>query len=753
MTAQHASALEARAALEALSTSIASGVGADRLRGYAGCLTPLLAALDWRGDARQVAEALPHAALDLDRFDFQNILARLGYESHLRPAQLREAAAMNRPCLFIPRTGAPRVVLKGGGDNAWIFDSDTGVYDKTDLSGVAGDVSGRALFPKALEEKPAKRATPWFSDLLGRFRGLILAALLLTFGMSLLSLAAPLGVMAIYINVLPYGVATMLPYIVAGVVLCLGTEFLLRTLRARIQAHVSGRMDYLIATAAFDRVLRLPATASASASVGDQAARLRSFQAIRDFFSSPLAGVALELPFLPVSLLALAVVAGPVALAPAVALVAYLAIGYMALKSAKRVHDGASTARSARHAFTVEMLQQMTAIKLLGAETVWLERFRDISGQSATASYRSAKTEFLIQDCSHVVMVLAGIATLGAAVLAVLAGSLHAGALIAVMALTWRVLAPIQGGLKLISNFEKLRATAKHLNAMMRLPLEKQQDAHNFESKIFDGHIRCHNVSLRYGPNAAPALSGVTFDAPPGQFIAIAGNSGSGKSSLLKVILRIYQAQLGAVFVDGLDIRQLPPSEFRQAVAYMPQNPTMFYGTISQNLRLYKPSASQAELETVCADVGILADIQKLPEGFYTRVGDRSSVLPSPFVKSLAIAGALLRGSNILLIDEAHDGLDDAAERRFLDVLARLHGKATILMVTHRPSHMRMADRVLRLDEGRLVADGPPAAVIPTLFGAVGAKPAPARPPASDAKDAPARETPVLRATTAQQRL
>lgn len=742
MSGAFKSAIEARAALEALTTSIASGVDADRLRGFAGCLTPFLGALDWRGDARQVAEALPHAVTTLDVQDFRNILARLGFDTHFYSVRLREACAQGQPCVFMPANGPELVVLNVADGGAWVFESDSGAYRQMPLTDPRCREVGKALYATPLDAESgvtARRQPAWFTELLRRFRRLIVAALLLTFCMSLLSLTAPLGVMAIYLHVLPNGAPTMLPYIAAGVAACLGGELLLRALRARIQAYISGRMDYVIATTAFERVLQLPAAASSASTVGDQAARLRSFQAIRDFFSSPLASVALEMPFLPVSLLALAFIAGPVAIVPALALAIYAAGGVFAHRIAKRANDKTSTARTTRHAFTVEMLQQTDAIKRLGAESIWRARYRDISGEAAMASYRSSKTDLLIQDCSHIVMVLAGVATLAAAVFSALNGGLNPGALIAVMALTWRILSPIQGGLKLISNVEKLRLTARHLNTMMRLPVEKQPDANNFERKIFDGRIRCQGVTLRYGPNTAPALSGVGFDVPPGQFVAIAGNSGSGKSTLLKTILLMHQPQVGAIFIDELDIRQLPPSELRQAIAFMPQNPSMFYGTISQNLRLYKPSAGQAELEAVCEDVGILEDIHKLPEGFLTRFDDQSSnTLPPPFIKSLAIAGALLRGSNILLIDETHDGLDEAADAKFLEVLERLRGRATILMVTHRPSHMRAADRVMRLDEGRLIADGPPDVVVPTLFGQPAGRPQTKAKAAPTAQAAPA---------------
>ena len=409
-------------------------------------------------------------------------------------------------------------------------------------------------------------------------------------------------------------------------------------------------------------------------------------------------------------------IAGSVAIVPIVSLLVYLAVGLLLLRGVKRKTDQAGRVRSDRHAFLVEMLRQMPSIKQLGAERIWQARFRSLSGRAAASSFDAARASFALQDLSHVVMVVSGVATMAVAVFHSIEGDLHAGVLIAVMALTWRVLSPIQGGLKFISSLEKVLLTAKQLNALMRMPLEPRAETSTLERRIVAGNVHCHNVSLRFGRATQAALLGVNFMLEAGEFAVLVGRSGSGKSSLIKSLLRMHDPQSGAVYIDDIDIRQVAPPELRRSIGYAPQYPKLMYGTLAQNLRLYEPAATQAELEAACERAGILETIQSLPEGFETRYGDQTiSRLPTGFVNCLAVAAALLRRPALLLLDEAHDGLDEEMEAKFLKCIESLRGQTTILMVTHRPSHMRMADRVLMLEEGRLVHDGGPDEVGPVM--------------------------------------
>jgi ATP-binding cassette subfamily C protein/ATP-binding cassette subfamily C protein LapB len=298
----------------------------------------------------------------------------------------------------------------------------------------------------------------------------------------------------------------------------------------------------------------------------------------------------------------------------------------------------------------------------------------------------------------------------------VLAGKLSIGALVAVMMLTWRSLSPLQVAFMSVARLQQVRSSIRQIDALMNLRPEREAVAHPAPMPSLLGKVGFLRASLRYGPDADPALMGVSFEARPGELVCITGWNGSGKSSILKLIMGLYPLQSGSVRIDDVDIRQLDPIEIRHAIGYVPQTCHFFYGTIAQNLRLTRPLASEAELVEACIDAGVWHQIEELPEGLATRLGDfRMEAMAASFLQKIALARALLKRSRILLLDEPVNGLDFQGDQAFMDLLTRLRGTTTIFLVTHRPSHLRMADRVLVLESGMLRLIGPPDEVLRNL--------------------------------------
>jgi ABC-type bacteriocin/lantibiotic exporter with double-glycine peptidase domain len=268
------------------------------------------------------------------------------------------------------------------------------------------------------------------------------------------------------------------------------------------------------------------------------------------------------------------------------------------------------------------------------------------------------------------------------------------------------------------SRISQVSQSLKQIDGLMKLPLER--DAGKLPSffRSFKGGITLNNVSLRFSAGSEPALMGATLKVEPGEFIAINGSNGAGKSTLLKVIAGLYKPQAGSVALDGLDIRQLDSGEMRNSIAYLPQHATFFYGTIAQNLRLADPTASDHDIEKAIADAGLADYVNSLPDGVETRFSQEDFAnLAGGVRQRLNLARAYVKNAPMLLLDEPAFGLDDAADAALVDKLMSLKGKATILMVTHRPSHMHLADRLVYLDQGRVALDGAPSAVLDRLNG------------------------------------
>jgi len=694
--------------------SLLSALSAGRLGSFraesdlAVCLMPLLEALHWRGNPRDIAEAMPHYAEELDLVGLRNTLANLNF--HTRPLTLPLGRIDSRllPCLFIPEDGAASVALARDGDAVRIFDGRTGeVRTERDTA-----IVGTAYFVTRIEAgraMPAGQAKPWFKAITQRFRRIVAQTLAMSLVLNFLALSIPIFTMVVYDKVIGAGSHSTLIYLALGMGLVLGFDMVFRTVRARMLAYVGARLDMIVGVGSFNHLLHLPTAQTEGATIGAQVARLKQFEAIRDFFTGPLALVYVELPFVPIFLVVIAVLGGPLATIPVVMLALFGVIGAILFPRVRDAVDASSQSVARRQGFLVEMLSNMRAIKSNGAEAEWSERFEAISSKAAMSGFQIGQLAGLVQTFAHVLMLSAGIATLAFGIVRVLAGDMTVGALIATMALIWRVLSPLNAGFLTLTKLEQVRSGIRSINTLMRIPAERQPNATSRTQKQFIGRITFNRVSLRYRAEVEPALMGVAFDIQPGQVVGIAGANGSGKSSILKMVLGLYRPQAGGVLIDGLDIRQVDPIELRNAIGYVPQTTQLFHGTIAQNLRFADPTASEEALRRAAQKAGVLGDIDGLPQGFDTWIGDHSALaMPSGFIQRLSLARAYLKDAPIMLFDEPANALDDRGDNAFVRQLEEMRGATTVLLVTHRPSHMRVCDRLIVLEGGAVVADGTP---------------------------------------------
>ncbi|MCG8355691.1 MAG: ATP-binding cassette domain-containing protein [Kiloniellales bacterium] len=696
------------------------GGGLDGLRAIsdlAACLVPMLTALGWSGHSRHLSEALPHFADSLDIDGFRNILANLNYTSRSSPLRLRDLDPRLAPCAFVSDEGAAFVILRREGDMVTVFDGQTSTIARISVLGLQGTAYFFAQAEESQQQGAANTAQAnWFDDVARRFRSLVLQMLGITFVTSMLALAVPIFIMTVYDRVISARSEEMLIYLTGGVVFALAVDFLLRVLRSRMLAYVGGRIDMILGAAAFQQIIHLPIMMTERATIGAQVSRLRQFESVREFFTGPMAGIFLELPFVAIFILVIAVIAGPLAWVPLILILAFALIAALTTPSMRRAVAEAGEARAKRQAFLIEMLGHLRSVKTCAGEGIWSRRYAPLSARSSLASFRTTQISVFVQTTAQILMMVSGIATIGIGTLRVLDGEMTIGALVAVMALVWRVLTPLQVAFLSLTRLEQVKLGLRQINQLMKLRLDREPGRVVQRHRTFTGEISFQRVSLRYSPNAEPALLGVDLAVRPGEIIAVSGPSSSGKSSLLKVIAGLYQPQAGAVLIDGIDIRQLDMGELRSSVAYLPQVSQFFHGTIAQNLRLANPTASDADLAQAVLDADLLDDILTLPEGFETRLTERfQRQLPTGFRQRLVLARGYVKDAPIYLMDEPAANLDEQGDAALRRKLQQLRGRATVFLVTHRPSHMRLADRLVYMQGGRVLAAGTPDEILPKL--------------------------------------
>ncbi len=663
----------------------------------------ILEAFNWDISIAHFARAVPHFPPQFTIVETQETLARLGYESTVRRVPLNHVSPFNLPAILVD--GEQLSILKLSKDGAiTASDPDTGVARDVDARKNYTVVS----FAEQETQRAAGEGESWLRNTLGRFTTETAQLLWLTGIINSSVLALSFAVMNVFDKVIPAGAIDTLLGIGVGVMLFAGLELYFRYIKSRMIGRVSGRIEYLLGTAIFSKLISLSVPMLANTPIGDQISRLRQFETLRDLYSGPFVAIVIEIPFIVLFIFFLFMIGGVLGLVPVVLAIFYTVTGLLLVGPVRRQAQTASRLKREHYQSTLETVSNLRHIHAMGCEDVWLERLQHKIIKTANAKRRSNLAQRFLGRVASAGVPVAGAATAVLGALKVMDGELTTGALIGSMILMWRVLAPIQQLFVTMTHVSDMAQTATHIDRMMKLPSVKPSGDYKV-SRTFEGRIEFHRVSFRYHNSPFMTLQGLEFAIKPGEFIAVEGASGAGKTTILRLLLDLQRPQAGNIMIDGANIRQIPDTELRSSIGYVPQKPSIFHGTIAQNMRFVAPGATDEDIEEVCAELGLKDVIAQMPKGVNTVLDHvRQEHLPGGFKQALSIAQALLGNPRILLLDEPAKSLDYALDAAFLRAIDRRRGKMTMIMVSHRPSHIRLADRVLTLDRGQAVSFEPP---------------------------------------------
>ncbi|MBF0422440.1 MAG: ATP-binding cassette domain-containing protein [Magnetococcales bacterium] len=679
---------------------------------FGACIVPLLMAIGYRGDFRHVAESLPHFAETLDLTGFRNMMANMSYISREARLDMAKLDPRLMPCLFVPNRGGAMVLLKRSHHSTICYNGELRRVERWALH----NIPGKAFFfsPMDLEQwESTQNRLGWFRMIGERFRSIIGLILLVTFAITLLQVGTPLFVRSVYDKVVGSQSISTLVNLLLGIGFVMFFDWSLRKTRTKMLMYVGSRFDAIVSNAIFMRILSLTPSFTERAPIGAQVSRIKDFDTVREFFTGPLMMVFFEMPFTIVFFAVIAVLGGTLALIPMVTMILFIALWAIMMPMVAN-HEAKSRRMSAKkQEFAVEALGKIRAIKYAGIETIWLERYRELAATSAMTNFDTAMINAAVATLSHVFIVGSGVATIATGVFKVLDGTMTTGDLVATMILVWRVLGPMQSAFVAMTRLEQVQSSIKQINGLMSVVPERKEHAPIEPIKELQGFVSFVRVSIRYTPESEPSLMGVSFDIKPGTVVAVIGRNGSGKSTVVKLIAGLYQPQAGSIRIDGQDIRQMNMIELRHALAYVPQRCSLFYGTIKQNLLLSHATATDEDVERACRMADVYDEIMALPQKFWTRVGDQKATsLPSSMIQKLSLARAYLKPSRIMLFDEPANTLDWEGDQAFMKVVRSLRGQRTMFIVTHRPSHIRMADQILFFDQGYLKLAGSPEQIL-----------------------------------------
>ncbi|MDX5592882.1 type I secretion system permease/ATPase [Pseudovibrio sp. SPO723] len=530
-----------------------------------------------------------------------------------------------------------------------------------------------------------------------------------------LALASPLFVMNVYDRVLPNFAIPTLWALAAGVILALVFDAVLKTARTSIINVTGKQADLALASKIFAHALSIDMQNRPS-STGQFANHIKEFEAVREFFTSSSLVALIDLCFIGLFLAILFVIVGPIAYVPMAAVPIVIIINLLVQPALAGSVDQATKESALRHSVLVESVANMDTVRALNAEGVMQTKWERSVASSAAAMLQGRFWSTLAQSLTGLVQAMVSVVIVIWGVYLVNEGLINMGGIIAAMMLSGRVLAPLSSVANTLTRLRQTIHAYKILEDLMAMPAERRPGRTYVNSKIATGAVKFEKVTFRYPGASDDSLRDVSFSINAGETIGLIGRVGAGKSTIGRLLSGLYTPTNGAVLVDLIDTRQYDPADLRDGVGFLSQDNVLFSGSVRENIAIGRLQASNEEILQAARIAGVEDFVSTHPQGFDMQVGEGGRLLSGGQKQCVALARMLLRRPKVLFLDEPSSNLDMASERRLLARLEKFNQiGTTVIISTHRTSLLKLTQRIIAVDSGRVVADGPRDAVLSEL--------------------------------------
>ena len=672
--------------------------------------------------AAMLTTGLPLPAQQLTADLLARAAARAGLQGRLLQRKLDSIPPIAMPALLLLKDGRSAVLLGWQGeDEAQVLLSESdGGETIVKRQALADDYTGKVFFAQPQHKFDVShgtlipRARSWFRDTLKRSRWLYADAIAASFLINLIAMAAPLFVMNVYDRVVPNQATATLWVLATGIFIAYVFDLVLKSLRSLCLDLAGKKTDLIISATLFERIVGM-SMKYRPARVGSFAQNIHEFQSLRDFLASLTLTSLIDLPFTLLIFMVIAILGGHLVWIPMLAFPIALGIGYLLQKPLVATMERTMALASERQSSLIETLAGLDAVKVNNAESERQYQWEQTIGTLSRLELRVKMLSGLSMNITLLIQQLAGVIMIVFGVYQIIDGNLSMGGLIACYMLSGRALSPLASLSGLMTRYQQAKVTMVSTDQMMELPQERNFEERPLSRRTLQGAIECRGLNFTYPNQQNMALKNINLVIKPGEKIGIIGRSGSGKSSLAKLIVGLYQPDSGALLVDGVDIRQIDVSELRHNVGYVPQDIQLLAGTLRDNL---VSGARYVEDEVVlqAAELAGVHEFARLhPQGYELQVGERGQNLSGGQRQNVALARALLLNPPILLLDEPTSAMDNTGEERLKQRLQSVVENKTVVLVTHRASLLSLVDRLLVIDRGQILADGPKAVVMEAL--------------------------------------
>jgi ATP-binding cassette, subfamily B, bacterial HlyB/CyaB len=657
--------------------------------------------------ARIQEEAGKSGALDVD--EVLRAAARFPVKAKAVRSTIPRLCITPLPALAVLRSGGFAVIGKVTDEHVLMQGMNDGAPRLLDLTAFQAEWSGRIILlaKRATLSDTARRFNlGWFWSALDKYRHILIEVLLASFVIQLFGLATPMIFQTVIDKVLVHRGLSTLEVMVAGLALIAVFEAVLSGLRTYLFSHTSNRIDVELGGRVFRHLMRLPLAYFESRRVGDSVARVRELETIRQFITSSSVTLVLDLAFCAVFIGVMFVYSATLAFVVCAALPLYALLSVATTPAFRRRLDEKFRRGAENQAFLVESVTGVETIKAMAVEPQMQRRWEEQLASYVGASFAASQVGNWATQTAGLLNKGVGALTLFLGAGLVIDNKMTVGELVAFNMLASQVSGPVLRLVQVWQDFHQVRLSVERLGDILNTPVEPHGESAQASQPQLDGAIEFERVVFRYSVRTQPVLRDVSLKIPAGQVVGIVGPSGSGKSTIAKLAQRLYQPEAGRVLVDGVDTAVLDPSWLRRQIGVVLQENILFNRSVRENIALADPALPMEQVIAAAKLAGAHDFICRMPQGYDTAIGERGVSLSGGQRQRIAIARALVGDPRILIFDEATSALDYESESIIQSNMRDIVKGRTVLIIAHRLSTVRSADRILTIENGAIAEDG-----------------------------------------------
>ncbi|GJL86106.1 MAG: ABC transporter [Micavibrio sp.] len=627
------------------------------------------------------------------------------------------------PAVLILKDGHVCVLLSlsSNSKKAKIFSPETKAVREISVKDLKKDYAGYAIFihPRSEFTNPEtvhleETGRHWFWGIVQANRSVYAMVLLAAVFINLFGLTSPLFIMNVYDRVIPNNAIETGWALGIGALAVFVFDLIMRTVRSYMIDLSGRRIDVIAARRIYDQVINMK-LAGRPKSSGAFANMLRDFDSVREFFTSATITGLVDLPFTLIFLFVIYQLGGGIAFILAGLILVVMVVGYILQFPLKSYVRKSVQASEAKHGLLVETIHGLETIKAVGADGSFRARYGDYVGESAAYGQSSRFISGLgvniatfLQQIASIIIVLTGMYM-------VQDGDLTVGGLIACVILGGRAIAPVGQIANLMTRYHQAGGALKTLNKIMEAPVERPPHKQFLHRPDLKGHIAFEKVSFAYPGVDRKVLDNISFSIKPGEKVGIIGRIGSGKSTIARLMMGLYDPDSGSILADDTDYRQIDPADLRRNIAYIAQDVVLFGGSVRDNIAASLPHASEEAILEAAKAAGVHEFISRHPMGYDAPVGEHGGGLSGGQRQAVALARAMLLNPHVMVCDEPTNAMDMQAEEAFGRYIQNEIKNRTLILITHKTAMLPLVERLILMDQGRVIMDGPRDKVIESL--------------------------------------